>query len=85
MRDRRAPLSRGDVAILSTNLLWGTYWIPLRQISQLRLSALSYSQEKCDDWALRGGAERLLQWAALAVFATDYPHRLTTPNRKKPT
>jgi drug/metabolite transporter (DMT)-like permease len=27
------PLSRGDVAILSTNLLWGTYWIPLRQMT----------------------------------------------------
>lgn len=26
-------LSRGDVAILSTNLLWGTFWIPLRQMT----------------------------------------------------
>lgn len=25
-------LSRGDVAILVTNLLWGTFWIPLRQM-----------------------------------------------------
>lgn len=33
MRPSRAPLSRGDVAILSTNLLWGTYWIPLRQMT----------------------------------------------------
>jgi len=30
---RWTPLSRGDVAILSTNLLWGTYWIPLRQMT----------------------------------------------------
>ena len=29
----RMPLSRADVAILSTNLLWGTYWIPLRQMT----------------------------------------------------
>ena len=30
---RKPPLSRADVAILSTNLLWGTYWIPLRQMT----------------------------------------------------
>ena len=30
---RRLSLSRGDWAILSTNLLWGTFWIPLRQMT----------------------------------------------------
>ena len=30
---QRTPLSRADLAILSTNLLWGTYWIPLRQMT----------------------------------------------------
>ena len=30
---KRLPLSRGDWAILSTNLLWGTFWIPLRQMT----------------------------------------------------
>lgn len=30
---RKPPLSRADLAILSTNLLWGTYWIPLRQMT----------------------------------------------------
>lgn len=30
---QRSVLSRGDWAILSTNLLWGTFWIPLRQMT----------------------------------------------------
>jgi len=33
MQNNKPMLSRGDVAILSTNLLWGTYWIPLRQMT----------------------------------------------------
>ena len=33
MQNNKRTLSRGDVAILSTNLLWGTYWIPLRQMT----------------------------------------------------
>ena len=30
---QKTPLSRADLAILSTNFLWGTYWIPLRQMT----------------------------------------------------
>lgn len=33
MTNNTPALSRGDVAILSTNLLWGTFWIPLRQMT----------------------------------------------------
>lgn len=62
----RTGLSRGDIAILGSNLLWGTFWIPLRQ-----MTAAAGGESEATLWGYAAGGLIMIpiaiwQWRKIA-------------------